>query len=345
MTIKNTAKVLFTLSMLLLTSCGGSSSSKNIDTDPDGTILPTSIEEILENAVDKGVDGIFVYIDQTDKLNQSYVAGLQDKVNMLPANENSLFKIASISKLFIAVSTTKLIAEGQLSLNDTLAYWLPEIAGRIANSNTITIAHMLQHRSGIADFDSQSGFDWQNAHTDIDKTLLYAFDKPADFTPDSKYEYSNTNYLLLGKILDRLLGYHHQEYVREQILVPLEMYDTYAELTDVDQSLLVKGYWGNIDRSEQDYAIPGGSMISTVKDIATFIRALNTGTLLTPAEKDIYSSVYWFGHSGWLPGYQSIARYDNKIDAVVIQFINTTGDNSEDIASTSYEQILNLLRQ
>jgi hypothetical protein len=123
------------------------------------------------------------------------------------------------------------------------------------------------------------------------------------------------------------------------------MHDTYAELSDIDPSLLVKGYWGTEERSMQDYVIPGGSMISTVKDIAIFIRALNTGTLLSPAEKTVYASVYWFNHSGWLPGYQSVAHYYNDIDTVLIQFINTTGGNSENIASSSYEQIVNLLSQ
>ena len=121
------------------------------------------------------------------------------------------------------------------------------------------------------------------------------------------------------------------------------MNDTYLELSDIDPSLLAKGYWGNVERSMQDYAIPGGSMISTVKDISIFIRALNTGNLPSPSEKNVYASVYWFNHSGWLPGYQSAANYYSDIDAVVIQFVNTTGGNSESIASTSNEQILNVL--
>ena len=78
-----------------------------------------------------------------------------------------------------------------------------------------------------------------------------------------------------------------------------------------------KGYWENIDRSTQDYVIPGGSMISTVKDIAIFMRALNTGVLLNAEEKRVYASVYWFNHTGWLPGYQSVANYQQNIDAIL----------------------------
>jgi len=60
-------------------------------------------------------------------------------------------------------------------------------------------------------------------------------------------------------------------------------------------------------------------------------------------EKNIYASVYWFNHSGWLPGYQSISHYDNKTDSVMVQFINTTGDNSEEIASSTNAKILAFL--
>ncbi len=340
----NVVKILMTLMVIFLVSCGGGSSTdSSITAQPIITPTATTVQGLLDEAVRKGVDGIFVYVDQVNKADEAYASGIQDKISQLPADANSLFKIASISKLFIAVSAAKLVVQEQLSLNDTLATWLPEWANRIENSATITIAQMIQHRSGIADFDSQAGFDWQNAHTDIDNTLLYALDKPADFLPNSQYEYSNTNYLLLAKVLDKVLGYNHQIYIAENILVPLGMHDTYAELSAIDPALLVKGYWGNIERSTQDYVIPGGSMISTVKDIAIFIRALNTGNLLNTEEKQVYASVYWFNHSGWLPGYQSIANYQSDIDAVVIQFINTTGGDSESIASSTYQQTLALL--
>lgn len=255
------------VSILILNACGGSSNSNNTN-EQVVTEAPTSVQDILDNAVKNGIDGVFVYINQTNKINEGYASGLQDKTTQLPANAHSLFKIASISKLFIAVSAVKIAVEGQLSLNDTLAAWLPELAGRIENSSTITIEHLIQHRSGIADFDSQLGFSWQNSHTDIERTLLYALDKPADFSPDYRYEYSNTNYLLLAKILDKALGYSHQIYIRENILSPLSMNNTYLMMSEIDSSLLAKGYWDNIERSTQDYVIPGGSMISTVKDIA-----------------------------------------------------------------------------
>lgn len=339
-------RVLWLFFIALLASCGGGSTSDTSSTNTPipSTPTPTTIQGVLDDSINNGVDGIFVYVDQTNKIDESYVAGIENKATQSPANANTLFKIASISKLFIAVSAAKLVVEDKLSLNDTLASWLPEWADRIENSNVITIKQLMQHRSGIADFDSQPGFSWQNAHINIDTTLAFALDKPADFAPDSKYEYSNTNYLLLAKVLDKALGYSHQTFITENILTPLAMHDTYLEYSDIEPFRLAKGYWGGIERSAQDYVIPGGSMISTVKDIAIFIRALNTGSLLSVEERNVYASVYWFNHSGWLPGYQSVANYHSDIDAVVIQFINTTGGSSESTASSTYEKILRLLR-
>lgn len=335
-------KTIILFSVLTLSACGGGSSNKS--TNHSNSIEPTlTVQSILDNAVKDGVDGIFVYIDQPNHINESFTSGVQDKSAQVPANASSLFKIASISKLFIAVSAVKIITAEQLALDQTLAFWLPELADRIENSTTITIKHLIQHRSGIPDFDSQVGFSWQRSHTDIDRTLLYALDKPADFLPDSQYEYSNTNYLLLAKILDKTLGYSHQSFIRDNILSPLSMSNTFLTLSEIDLSQLSKGYWDNIERSTQDYIIPGGSMISTVEDIAIFIRALNKGGLLTATEKSTYSNLYWFDHSGWLPGYQSIAQFDEQTNAVVVLFINTTGGDSETIASATNKSIIDLL--
>ncbi len=324
---------------IMTIGCGGSDSS---DTPPPPTIVKT-LPEILDSAVSQGIDGIFVYIQQGSNAPISIASGVQDRSISQLADPETLFKIASISKLFIAVAASKLVDNSTINLDDTLNSWLPEIGARIANADSITIRLLLQHRSGVPDFDSQTGFSWENEHSSIDATLEYALDLPADFTPDNRYEYSNTNYLLIAKILDVALSFSHRVYIQDSILSPLEMMDTYLLYNDIDPNRLAKGYWNNIERSEQDYVIPGGSMISTVKDISTFIKALNKGTLLNNREQDIYNSVYFLSHSGWLPGYQSIAQYHPQIDATIIQFINRTGGDSETIATATYAEIVESL--
>ena len=94
-----------------------------------------------------------------------------------------------------------------------------------------------------------------------------------------------------------------------------------------------------------DYVIPGGSMVATAQDVSIFLRALNDGSLLNDEEQAIYSSIYVYEHTGLLPGYQSIARYQKDMDTVVIQFTNTSGGNSWMKSEAIYSRIVRILRK
>ena len=172
-------------------------------------------------------------------------------------------------------------------------------------------------------------------------------DKSADFKPDTHYRYSNTNYLLIGDILDKALGYSHRIYIDKEILAPLGLTHTYGMLSQVDMEDVVSGYHHpyDADLKEIDYIIPGGSMIATAEDVGIFVRALNDGSLLNDDEQDIYSSIYEYGHTGWVLGYQSIARYQKDMDTVVVQFVNTSGGNNWTISERIYKRIIKILRR
>lgn len=341
MTIRNILLASFV--SLHLVACGGGTNNTDVSTPdtPAPPSPPSSVPDIVADMA-QSVDGVIVYVEQREKEPLIATAGISNRETQSPISAQQLFKTASISKLFIAVAATKLINEGAFQLQDSLALWLPELAERIENSHSITIEQIIQHRSGIPDFDSQTGFSWQAPHTNIDNTLAYALDKPADFAPNERYEYSNTNYLLLAKIMDTALGYSHYQYIDDNILAPLDLSNTYHQLEQVNPEELVSGYWENIDRKTQDYVIPGGSMIATAQNVATFLRALNTGSLLNTEERQLYR--YWYSHSGWLPGYQSVANYYPDIDAVVVVFVNSTGNGSENIMNTGLSQILSFLK-
>ncbi|MBT4222114.1 beta-lactamase family protein [Flavobacteriaceae bacterium] len=305
-----------------------------------------SVQLELENAVGNKFDGIIVYVDQ-DEDSEYYSAGWKNRENKIPADPYSLFKIASISKLYIAAATSKIIYEGSLSLDKRLAEYLPDLDGRIENAEIITLRMMLQHRSGIPNFtDEEYGYPWGETPMSTWKTLELVLDMPADFKPNKKYEYSNTNYLLIGEILDRTLGYSHHQYIKEEILIPLELNDTYSLLSEINLDDLTSGYhigW-DMDVKQNNYIIPGGSMIATIKDVGVFLRALIDGSLLNKQEQEIYSSIYKYEHTGLLPGYQSIARYNEDIDAVVILFINTSG-NSWSKTESVYKKIVKAIKR
>ncbi|WP_340152397.1 serine hydrolase domain-containing protein [uncultured Marivirga sp.] len=286
--------------------------------------IPGSIEEEMQKAVDGKFDGMIVYVDQSGK-SSFYSAGFNNREEQIPADPHDLFKIGSISKLYIAAACTKLIASGALDLEQKLVDLIPEVVTHIEYAEQITLRMMISHRSGIPEFIYEPGFNGGTTESYL-TTAELIYDKAADFKPNKKYAYSNTNYLLLGEILDRTLGYSHHEFIRNEILIPLDLDETYSLYSEVDSNQVMSGYlkgW-EPDIKSWDHTRPGGSMIATAEDVGTFLRALIDGSLFSDEEQAIYSSVYEYEHTGWLPGYTSIARYHSDIDTIVIQFVNTS---------------------
>ncbi|MFT4781546.1 MAG: D-alanyl-D-alanine carboxypeptidase [Pseudohongiellaceae bacterium] len=289
----------------------------------DLIFFPSTIQKVLDKCIESGFDGTIVFVNQAEK-STFYNAGWKNRENLIPANPQSLFKIASISKLYIAAATSKLIANHFLSLDNTLTDLLPDLAEGIEYSDEITLRMLLQHRSGISDYADHPDYPWDNPFKINSEVYDLVLDQPADFKPDKKYKYSNTNYLLIGEILDRTLGYSHHQYLKDEILEPLALYNSYNLLSEVDIDDVMSGYYVDYenDIKYSDFIHPGGSMVATAKDVGIFLRALIDGTLFTEDEQAIYSSVYEYE----LPGYQSIARYHEDIDDVVVQFVNTSAD-------------------
>ncbi len=283
--------------------------------------LPDSVQEQVDEAIGHGFDGMIVYVDEAGKPPTFYTGGWKDREYKIPADPNSLFKIASISKLYTAVAITKMVKEKRLSLDETLADYLPKLVGRIENAEKITLKMMVQHRSGIPNFTDNPAF-WENEQENGKEALEFALDLPASFEPDKGYEYSNTNYLLLRRIMDDVLGYNHYEYIKEKILIPLELEKTFFSNTEVDLDDVMSGYYVGYD---EDFKANEYGMLATAEDVGIFLRALNDGSVFDEGEQEIYPYVY--DHGGLVIGYQSLAEYHKDIDAVVVQFINTTDFN------------------
>lgn len=311
------------------------------------TPLPATMQEQVDEAVGYGLDGIIVYVDEAGEEPALYAAGWKNRENKVPADPHALFKIASLSKLYIAAAAAKLVNNQSLSLDQSLADYLPELTNRIENAEHITLSMLLQHRSGIPNYTDDPNYPWDNPIKDNRETLALILDKPADFEPGSQYAYSNTNYLLIGEILDKVLGYSHRQYIHDEILIPLHLTHTYGLLSEVDLEEVSSGYAVGYDPDikNNDYVNPGGSMVATAQDVGIFLRALVDGTLLSEEEQNIYSSIYTYEHTGLLPGYQSIARYYEDIDAVVIQFVNTSGGNMWTLSEIIYNRLIKILRK
>ncbi len=305
--------------------------------------LPDTIQKQANEAVDLGLDGIIVYVDKAGSAPAFYAAGWKDREKQIPADPHALFKIASIGKLYDAVAITKLVHDGHLFLDSTLAFYMPELKGRIENADRITLRMMVQHRSGIPNFTNTPNF-WINPPKNGDEALKRIFDLPADFEPNEDYEYSNTNYLLLSEIIKKVTGYNKFHYIKQRILDPLGLKNTFASIHDVNMDDVMSGYYVGVsqDIKTTDY----GSMLATAEDVGIFLRALNNGSLFAKGEQEIYSSIYVYNHTGLIPGYQSIAKYLKDIDAVVVQFVNTTNFDGYtwNLGEIEYNRILRILK-
>ena len=306
--------------------------------------LPDSIQEQVNEVAAYGFEGIIVYIDQQGQPPALYAAGFKNREQQIPADPNGLFKIASIGKLYDAVAVAKLIAEKKLFPDKTLADYFPELAERIEYADKITLRMMVQHRSGLPNLTSTPDF-WNNPPHDSKDAVERILDLPADFEPDSRYEYSNTNYLLIGELIKKVTQADKFEYIKTNILLPLGLQDTYGSIREVDPDRVMSGYYVGVEEDIKmtDY----GSMLATAADVGVFLRALNDGSLVEGDEAQIYAGLYEFEHTGLIPGYQSIAWYEKEIDTVIVQFTNTTDFDGYNwnLADIMYWRIVRILKK
>jgi len=305
--------------------------------------LPDTVQKQVNEAIDHGLDGVIVYVDQAGKSPEFYTAGWKDREQKIPADQKSLFKIASISKLYDAVAVTKLVSSGRLSLDKTIADYLPELVVKIENADKITLKLMIQHRSGIPNFTDAPNF-WEAPTKTYGESLALIQNKPANFKPGEDYEYCNTNYLLINKIMDDVLGYKNFQFIQEEILTPLKLTNTFESLSDVNIDDVMSGYHVG---HPHDLKADEHGMVATAEDVGVFLRALNDGSVFDNGEQEIYASIYKYEHAGWVPGYQSFAEYHEDIDTVVILLNNTTDAKLQmwNVSEIIINRIVKILRQ
>lgn len=307
--------------------------------------LPDTVQEQVDDAIGYGFDGMIVYVDQNGEKPAYYAAGYKNRENKIPADPQSLFKIASVSKLYTAVAIAKLANNGSLALDNTLADYFPELVGRVENADKITVRMMVQHRSGIPNYTDTKNY-WVHPKKSENEQLALVLDQPADFEPGKNYKYSNTNYLLLSKLIEKVTGENQFQYIQEVILDPLDLKNTYGSIEDVNFDDVMSGYYVGYEYDLK--ADNNDAMLATAEDLGKFIRALNDGSVFkNKREQEIYSSIYEYEHTGLIPGYQTIAKYHKDIDTVVIQFTNTTNFDGYNwnLSEIFYSRIVKILRK
>jgi CubicO group peptidase (beta-lactamase class C family) len=155
--------------------------------------------------------------------------------------------------------------------------------------------------------------------------------------------------LLISELIEKVTGADKFEYLKENILTPLGLKNTFGSINEENINDVMSGYYVGFeeDIKTSEYGSKLTSMIATAEDVGIFLRALNDGSLFEEDEQEIYSSIYFYEHTGLMPGYQSIAKYHKDIDTVVIQFTNTTDFNGYqwNLSEIIYSRIVKILRR
>jgi D-alanyl-D-alanine carboxypeptidase len=219
-------------------------------------------------------------------------AGEADLARHRPARPGDRFWVGSVTKSFVATVVMQLVAERKLRLEDTLAQRLP---GRFRDGRRIRLRHLLNHTSGIPDYMRLEP--WGSAVARNPRVVIparrlvsSAASEPLEYAPGSQASYSNTNYLVLGEVLDRVTGRPVAELLRERILEPLGLTATTFEPPNralgADQ---MHGYdiTGTRPRDVSLHRLGGpwadGAIVSNARDLAVFFGALLRGKLVPPA--------------------------------------------------------------
>jgi D-alanyl-D-alanine carboxypeptidase len=245
---------------------------------------------------DVGVTGVQARVISEDGEHLVATSGVADTTSNEPVDPEGRFRIGSDTKPFVATVVLQLVGEGALALDDTVEQHLPGVVtGNGNDGSAITVRHLLQHTSGI--HDDYPGFDTPEEYQQrrfsplsMEQLVARAMGHQPDFAPGTGWAYSNTGYMLLAMIVERVTGRPWHEEVAARIVRPLGLEHTFLPGDPGLPEPHARGYQrfvpggSLVDVTELIDPNPSGGLISTTADLNRFYRALLDGTLLGPAE-------------------------------------------------------------
>lgn len=293
--------------------------------------------------------------------------GLADVAKRIPVTPETNFRLASLSKQFTAMAIMQLVADGKIRFDDSLATLLPELP---AFAHGVTVRQLLNHTSGLPDYEDFVP-DSQTAQVhDRDIPALVAHATALEFPAGSRYDYSNSGYVVLGLIIERVSGQRFADYLRDRIFKPLGMSGTVA--LEEGRSVVSHRAYGYTfdsarvrptDQSNTSATLGDGGIYTSVADLVKWDRALERHTLVGAAAQRLawtpptlangQKTEYGFGwfvdrdhgslrlrHHGESRGFTNgIVRFpDSRITVVVLT--NRTGGSPWDIAQKIAELYL-----
>ncbi|HEX6126585.1 MAG TPA: serine hydrolase domain-containing protein [Pyrinomonadaceae bacterium] len=315
------------------------------------------IDAVVQKMLDARVPAVGVAVVRDGKVILAKGYGAADKETGATANENTAFQIASVTKQFTAAAIMLLVEDGKLKLDDTLGKYVEDVP---AKWKGITIRQLLTQVSGIPNYTAFGRLVKDKVYSQAE-ILAIVKDEPHRFEPGTKWEYSNTNYFLLGMIIEKVSGKSYPEFMSERIFKPLGMTSTTINTSRLQIKNAASGYgrvngkWEKAQLDDPSQPFAAGAIVSTPADLAKWAVAVGEGKLLKKTSWDeAFASAkladgkpanYGFGwqvgrmgetgyigHGGGIAGFGSfIVRFPAENLSVVV-LANTTSGASQELA-------------
>ncbi|MCW3467056.1 serine hydrolase domain-containing protein [Chitinophaga nivalis] len=314
---------------------------------PD-TSLAGRLDQLIAARLEQVAPGAVVLVAQQGKVSYRKAFGWANKKQQLPMQPEMIFRIGSVTKPFTATAILQLVEQGKLSLQDSIQRYVPEYPSKGA---VITIQHLLTHTSGIKNYAAIYNPAKARKTYTLAQGIDYIREEPLEFTPGSNYAYSNSNYYLLGYILEKITGLSYESYLQQHIFDKAGLLHTrYSNPGNTDGGLVTgymrsKGVFKQVPLEEITTMYAAGGLEANVDDLLHFQQALYKGVLLnntsllaatTPYRfPDGTASQYGYGwfiqdiggskaitHSGSTDGFQSDIIYLPEQDVFVAALFN-----------------------
>src|SRR5688572_21735003 len=300
------------------------------------------MEQLVQARVDdKSFMGV-VLVARGDQVILSKGYGSANLEWNIPNTPSTKFRLGSITKQFTAAAILLLAERGKLALEDPIKKHWPNAP---TTWGDITVFQLLTHTSGIANFTSGPDFaQWKLQPSTPQQTLDHLRDRPLDFVPGARMSYSNSNYVLLGLLVDRLSGQSYADFVRDNLFKPLGMSDSGYDVSAAILPQRAAGYTPGFSNAPYtDMSIPhgAGGLYSTTPDLLRWTQGLFGGKLLSAASLEKmttpFKDGYAFGlvvndaagrkqisHNGGIEGFNTQLTYypDSKITVAVLANVN-----------------------
>ncbi|PEO92661.1 D-alanyl-D-alanine carboxypeptidase [Bacillus pseudomycoides] len=302
-----------------------------------------SVKQAMRDTLQLGFPGILAKTSEGGKT-WSYAAGIADLRTKKPMKTDFRFRIGSVTKTFTATVVLQLAGENRLNLDDSIEKWLPGvIQGNGYDDKQITIRQILNHTSGIAEYSRSKDFDLMDTKKSYtaEELVKMGISLPPDFAPGKGWSYSNTGYVLLGILIEKVTGNSYAEEIENRIVEPLELSNTFlpGNSSVIPGTKHARGYFqpdGASELKDVTYYNPSmgrsaGEMISTADDLNKFFSYLLSGKLLKEQqlkqmlttvpteiaelgecglgifETKLPNGVSIWGHGGSIPGFLTFA--------------------------------------